>query len=102
MFAALRGFGQQLVRAGLQLLLVVALVFGLSACGGTPSGLTGSYVDDTVSVAKSLLSTIAPEDGQASSEQQQQARDLINEYISLYRPNSRVNGLASSPPCKRR
>ena len=95
MFAALRGFGQQLVRAGLQLLLVVALVFGLSACGGTPSGLTGTYVDDTVSVAKSLLSIIAPEDGQASSEQQQQARDLINEYISLYRPNSRVNGLAS-------
>ena len=94
MFAALRGFGQQLVRAGLQLLLVVALVFGLSACGGTPSGLSGSYVDDTVSVAKSLLSTIAPEDGQASSEQQQ-ARSLINEYISLYRPNSRVNGLAS-------
>jgi len=94
-FAALRGFGQQLVRSGLQLLLVVALVFGLSACGGTPSGLSGSYVDDTVSVAKSLLSTIAPEDGQASSEQQQQARSLINEYISLYRPNSRVNGLAS-------
>ena len=62
---------------------------------GTPSGLSGSYVDDTVSVAKSLLSTIAPEDGQASSEQQQQARSLINEYISLYRPNSRVNGLAS-------
>ena len=48
-----------------------------------------------MSVAKSLLSTIAPEDGQASSEQQQQARDLINDYISLYRPNSRVNGLAS-------
>ena len=70
-------------------------MFGLSACGGNPSGLSGSYVDDTVSVAKSLLSTIAPEDGQASSEQQQQARSLINEYISLYRPNSRVNGLAS-------
>ena len=83
------------MRAGLQLLLVVSLVFGLSACGGTPSGLTGSYVDDTMSVAKSLLSTIAPEDGQASSEQQQQARDLINDYIALYRPNSRVNGLAS-------
>ena len=95
MFAALRGFGQQLVRAGLQLLLVVALAFGLSACGGTPSGLSGSYVDDTVSVATSLLNTIAPEDGKASSEQQQQARELINDYIALYRPNGRVNGLAS-------
>ena len=83
MFAALRGFGQQLVRSGLQLLLVVALVFGLSACGGTPSGLSGSYVDDTVSVAKSLLSTIAPEDGQASSEQQQQARSLILSLIHI-------------------
>ena len=67
MFAALRGFGQQLVRAGLQLLMLVALVFGLSACGGTPSGLTGTYVDDTVSVAKSLLSTIAPEVKPAAS-----------------------------------
>ena len=95
MFAALRGFGQQLVRAGLQLLLVVALAFGLSACGGTPSGLSGFYVDDTVSVATSLLNTIAPEDGKASSEQQQQARELINDYIALYRPNGRVNGLAS-------
>ncbi len=95
MFAALRGFGQQLVRAGLQLLLLVALAFGLSACGGTPSGLSGSYVDDTVSVATSLLNTIAPEDGKASSEQQQQARELINDYIALYRPNGRVNGLAS-------
>ena len=95
MFAALRGFGQQLVHAGLQLLLVVALAFGLSACGGTPSGLSGSYVDDTVSVATSLLNTIAPEDGKASSEQQQQARELINDYIALYRPNGRVNGLAS-------
>ena len=95
MFAALRGFGQRLVRAGLQLLLVVALAFGLSACGGTPSGLSGSYVDDTVSVATSLLNTIAPEDGKASSEQQQQARELINDYIALYRPNGRVNGLAS-------
>jgi photosystem II Psb27 protein len=94
-FAALRGFGQQLVRGGLQLLLVVALAFGLSACGGTPSGLSGSYVDDTVSVATSLLNTIAPEDGKASSEQQQQARELINDYIALYRPNGRVNGLAS-------
>jgi photosystem II Psb27 protein len=83
------------VRAGLQLLLLVALAFGLSACGGTPSGLSGSYVDDTVSVATSLLNTIAPEDGKASSEQQQQARELINDYIALYRPNGRVNGLAS-------
>ena len=95
MFAALRDFGQQLVRAGLRLLLVMALAFGLSACGGTPSGLSGSYVDDTVSVATSLLNTIAPEDGKASSEQQQQARELINDYIALYRPNGRVNGLAS-------
>ena len=52
-------------------------------------------MDDTVSVATSLLNTIAPEDGKASSEQQQQARELINDYIALYRPNGRVNGLAS-------
>ena len=94
--AALRNFCRSVLRRGLALFLGAALMFGLSACSGTPSGLTGSYVDDTVSVADALLATIAPADGASStSEQQQQARALMTDYISLYRPNNSVNGLAS-------
>ena len=93
--AALRNFCRSVLRRGLALLLGAVLMFGLSACSGTPAGLSGSYVDDTVSVAKALLATIAPEDGVTTSEQQQQARALITDYISLYRPNNSVNGLAS-------
>ena len=94
--AALRNFCRSVLRRGLALFLGVALMFGLSACSGTPTGLTGSYVDDTVSVADALLATIAPADGASStSEQQQQARALMTDYISLYRPNNSVNGLAS-------
>ena len=94
--AALRNFCRSVLRRGLVLFLGAALMFGLSACTGNPTGLTGSYVDDTVSVADALLATIAPADGASStSEQQQQARALITDYISLYRPNNSVNGLAS-------
>ena len=94
--AALRNVCRSVLRRGLALFLGAALMFSLSACSGTPSGLTGSYVDDTVSVADALLATIAPADGASStSEQQQQARALMTDYISLYRPNNSVNGLAS-------
>ena len=93
--AALRNFCRSVLRRGLALFLGAALMFGLSARSGTPTGLTGSYVDDTVSVADALLATIAPADGASSTSEQQQARALITDYISLYRPNNSVNGLAS-------
>jgi photosystem II Psb27 protein len=84
------------VRGLVGLALVVALTLGLSACGETASGLTGSYVDDTLTVAKVLLQTIAPDQEVANPRQQQaETRSLINDYVALYRPNASVNGLAS-------
>ncbi len=75
--------------------LSLSLVLSACASGGGGS-LSGSYLDDTVSVAQALLTTIAldpddPELPQAETE----ARSLINDYMALYRPNRRVNGLAS-------
>jgi len=76
--------------------LCLAGVLLLSACSASASGLSGNYVDDTVQVAHSLLTTIAiPQDEPGHQAAETQARALINDYISRYRPRHDVNGLAS-------
>jgi photosystem II Psb27 protein len=85
-------------RSGLSGLLAVGLCLclGLTACSGASGGLSGNYVDDTVQVADSLLSTIAiPQDDPGHAEAEAKARDLINAYMARYRPRRDVNGLAS-------
>ena len=68
----------------------------LTACSGSGGPLTGNYVEDTVTTAESLLATIAlPADDPGRSEAETQARALINDYMSRYRPQRQVNGLAS-------
>jgi photosystem II Psb27 protein len=53
-------------------------------------------VDDTVSVADSLLATIALQaDDPGRSSAESEARSLINAYVARYRPRASVNGLAS-------
>ena len=77
------------------LCLALCLSLGLAGCSNA-GGLTGSYVDDTVHVAQSLLTTIAiPQDDPGHQEAETQARALINDYIARYRPRRDVNGLAS-------
>ena len=74
----------------------LCLCLGLSGCSGAGGGLSGNYVDDTVSVAESLLTTIAiPQDDPSHAEAEAQARTLINNYMARYRPRRDVNGLAS-------
>ncbi|MFM2079968.1 MAG: photosystem protein Psb27 [Cyanobacteriota bacterium] len=68
----------------------------LTACSGSTGPLTGNYVEDTVTTADSLLSTIAlSADDPGRAEAETQARTLINDYMARYRPKSQVNGLAS-------
>jgi len=87
---------EKLIKPLLSFLLIGCLALGLTACGESASGLTGSYVDDTMAVAEALITTIStPAEGPERANQQRDARALINSYISLYRPNSSVNGLAS-------
>lgn len=77
------------------LCLALCLSLGLSGCSNA-GGLTGSYVDDTVHVAQSLLTTIAiPQDDPGHQAAETEARALINDYIARYRPRNDVNGLAS-------
>lgn len=87
-----------LPRRGLSPLLALGLCLclGLSGCSGASGGLSGNYVDDTVRVADTLLSTIAiPQDDPGHPEAEAQARKLINDYTARYRPRRDVNGLAS-------
>ena len=81
--------------------VAIALVLGLSllltACSGDPDArLTGDYVEDTVSVSRTLRDVIdLPQDAENHAEAEAQARSLINDYMSRYRPQPRVNGLSS-------
>ncbi len=78
------------------LALGLCLCLGLTACSGASGGLSGNYVEDTVSVADTLLSTIAiPQDDPAHADAEARARRLINDYMARYRPRQQVNGLAS-------
>jgi photosystem II Psb27 protein len=79
-------------------LLAVALSLSLmlTACGSSGNSLSGSYVDDTMAVAQTLLGTIAlSQDDPGRAEAEAEARALINDYTALYRPKSRFNGLPS-------
>jgi photosystem II Psb27 protein len=80
--------------------VLIALCLGcvllLSACGTSANGLTGNYVEDTVAVADSLLSTISlASDDPGRPEAETQARALMSDYMARYRPRSAVNGLSS-------
>ena len=88
--AVLAAAGRPLLALGL------CLCLSLTACSAASDGLTGSYVDDTVSVAQTLLTTIAiPQGDPAHAEAEAEARRLINDYTARYRPRRDVNGLGS-------
>jgi len=72
----------------------LCLAIGLGACSDS-SALSGSYVDDTLAVADQLLATIAVDHEDPPPEAESEARELINDYMSRYRPQPSVNGLSS-------
>jgi len=85
---------RQLKAAVVAVCLCLSLL--LTACSGSSGPLTGNYAEDTVAVADTLLATIAlPADDPGRSEAETQARALINNYMARYRPQPKVNGLAS-------
>jgi len=76
--------------------LVLCLSLSLSGCGSVTGKLTGNYVDDTVSVAQSLLTTIHLDaDDPGRSEAEKEARALINDYTARYRARQDISGLGS-------
>jgi photosystem II Psb27 protein len=76
--------------------LILVVVIGLVGCGGTTTGLTGNYVEDTNLVVQTLTKAIdLPNDDPEKASVQALARDQINDYASLYRRNSTYSGLRS-------
>jgi photosystem II Psb27 protein len=74
----------------------LCLCLTLGGCTQATAGLSGNYVDDTVSVAQTLLTTIAlPQEDPTRQEAEAEARQLINGWTALYRPRQDVNGLSS-------
>jgi photosystem II Psb27 protein len=77
--------------------LVLVLVIALVGCS-SPTGLTGNYTQDTLSVVQSLTSAIelpADTDIEQKKEAQSSARLQINDYISRYRKDGNYGGLKS-------
>jgi photosystem II Psb27 protein len=98
MAAVLPSFRQRLKQlfSRLAIALVLCLSLALTACSSANTGLSGNYIEDTVAVADSLLSTIAlGADDPARAEAEIEARSLSNGYVARYRPRSSVNGLGS-------
>ena len=98
MAAVLPSFRQRLKQlfSRLAVALVLCLSLALTACSSANTGLSGNYIEDTVAVADSLLSTIAlGADDPARAEAEIDARSLSNGYVARYRPRSSVNGLGS-------
>ena len=98
MAAVLPSFRQRLKQlfSRLAVALVLCLSLALTACSSANTGRSGNYIEDTVAVADSLLSTIAlGADDPARAEAEIEARSLSNGYVARYRPRSSVNGLGS-------
>ena len=87
--------GWRRIKAAL-LAVCLGLTLLVTACSGSGGPLTGNYVEDTVTVADQLIATISiGADDPGRSEAETSARALINDYMARYRPQPRVNGLAS-------
>ncbi len=87
-----------LIKSYLSRLLAIILVVAIAlvGCGGTPSGLTGNYTQDTLKVIETLSESIAlPNDTPDLATIQAQAREQIKDYISQYRRNTSSGGLRS-------
>ena len=95
MLSALARLFRSMSRAALALGMSLCLL--LTACSGEADAqLSGDYVEDTVSVAQNLLAVIdLPQDDPDHLQAETDAKDLINNYISRYRPQPRFNGLSS-------
>ncbi len=77
------------------LILVVAI--GLIGCSSSsPGGLSGNYLEDTLSVLSNLKTAIeSPKDAPEQVQAYNLAKEQINDYAARYRRNDQVSGLRS-------
>jgi photosystem II Psb27 protein len=76
------------------LILVVAI--GLIGCSSDPTGMSGNYTQDTLSVLSNLKAAIElPKDAPNQADSFSLAKQQISDYASRYRRNAKVSGLRS-------
>jgi len=80
------------------LALVLVLVIGLMGCSSS-SRLTGNYGQDTLTVIETLTTALdLVKDDPNKAAVESQAKEQINDYISLYRRDKKSGGLRSFVP----
>lgn len=78
--------------------LVLVAVVGLTGCSnaGVSGQMTGDYRQDTLTVIDGLRTAIdLPKDNPDKAAAEAEARNLINDFASLYRRDDGVSGLSS-------
>lgn len=76
------------------LLLCLALL--LTSCSNLPTGLSGDFRQDTLTLIGSLREAIAlPEDDPGKKTAQADARKKLNDFFALYRRDDSLRNLAS-------
>ncbi len=87
-------FSKKYLSRLLALVLVVAI--SLMGCTSNPSGLSGNYREDTLTVLENIRSAIdLPDDSTDKKELVTLVRRQISDYASRYRRNSKTSGLRS-------
>jgi photosystem II Psb27 protein len=83
------------ILSGLFCLVLVASLF-LGGCASAPSGLSGNFRQDTLSLIDGLRTAITlPDDAPEKPAAQAQVRSKINDFVALYRRNDQLTALAS-------
>ena len=78
------------------LALVLVVAIGLVGCSGNPSGLTGNYSQDTLSLLNTLRTAIElPEGSPEKAATQAEARQKINDFFARYRRDGSITGSRS-------
>lgn len=79
----------------LALVLVCVIGLGLAGCS-SPTGLTGNYRQDTLTLIESLRGAIdLPNDSPDKAAAQVEAKQKINDFISRYRRDDSLKKLSS-------
>lgn len=77
------------------LALVLVVTIGLCGCS-SPTGLSGNYQQDTLTLVNALRTAIElPDDSPDKAAVQAEAREKINDFAARYRRDSSLNTLRS-------
>ncbi|HEY9642161.1 MAG TPA: photosystem II protein Psb27 [Coleofasciculaceae cyanobacterium] len=76
--------------------LALVLVVGLMGCSGSPTGLSGNYRQDTLSLIQTLKTALElPVDAPEKASAQAEAKSQINDFFSRYRKDGGLSKLNS-------